>query len=72
MNTVAASLPQSATTAPLPSWFARTRAAVWRAVELSAWARAQGHLLQFADRCEELQPELAKELRAAARSGPMV
>ena len=42
------------------------------AMQLAAWARAQGHLLHFADGCEPLQPELAKELRAAARSGPLL
>jgi hypothetical protein len=41
-------------------------------MQLAAWARAQGHLIQFADGCEALQPELAKELRAAARSGPLI
>jgi len=40
-------------------------------MQLAAWARAQAQLLHFADGCEPLQPELAKELRAAARSGPL-
>ncbi len=48
-------------------WLARVGATVWRAFEASGQARARHHLLSFADRCESLQPELAKELRAAAR-----
>ena len=48
-------------------WLARAGTAVWRALEQSARARAQRHLLDFADRCEGQQPELAKELRSAAR-----
>jgi hypothetical protein len=55
----------------LRTWFARARAIAWQALELSGRARAQRHLLDFAEACEALQPELAKELRAAARSGPM-
>ncbi len=72
MNTVATPLPQAAAPSPLRLWLARTRRSVWDAMQLAAWARAQGHLLQFADGCEALQPELAKELRAAARSGPLI
>jgi len=45
--------------------FARIRASVLGALEASAQARARRHLLDFADRCEANQPELAKELRAA-------
>jgi hypothetical protein len=47
-------------------WLARARAAIWSALEQSGQARARRHLLDFADRCESLQPELAKELRIAA------
>jgi phosphatidylserine/phosphatidylglycerophosphate/cardiolipin synthase-like enzyme len=52
-------------------WLARAGAAVWRALEEAGQARAQAHLLAFADRCESQQPELAKELRLAARQGPL-
>ena len=72
MNTVATPLPQAAALSRLRLWLARTRRSVWDAMQLAAWARAQGHLLHFADGCEPLQPELAKELRAAARSGPLI
>jgi len=72
MNTVASPLlPTPVTATSARTWLARTRAAVWHALELAAWARAQGHLLEFADRCEALQPDLASELRAAARRGPL-
>ena len=71
MNTVAPPLPQAAAPSSLRLWFARTRRSVWDAMQLVAWARAQSHLLQFADGCETQQPALAKELRAAARSGPL-
>jgi hypothetical protein len=47
--------------------FARAGAAVWHALEASGRARALRHLLDYADQCESQQPELAKELRAAAR-----
>jgi len=73
MNTAAATpLPQAAALSRLRLWLARTRRSVWDAMQLAAWARAQSHLLHFADGCEPLQPELAKELRAAARSGPQL
>ena len=49
------------------TWLGRAGAAVWRALEASGQARARRHLLDFADHCETLQPELAKELRAACR-----
>ena len=38
---------------------------VWQALATAREARARGHLLAFADRCETSQPELAKELRSA-------
>ena len=39
---------------------------VWQALATAGQARARGHLLAFADRCEASQPELAKELRSAS------
>ena len=66
MNTVATSLPTRPAAPRLRPWLARVRASVWRALERSGQARAQRHLLEFADRCEAQQPELAKELRIAA------
>ena len=52
-------------------WLARAGAAIWRALEQSGRARAQRHLLEFAERCETQQPELAKELRFAAAHNPL-
>ncbi|HWH81216.1 MAG TPA: hypothetical protein VNU71_03155 [Burkholderiaceae bacterium] len=52
-------------------WFRRAGKSLWSALQAAGRARAQRHLLDFADRCEALQPELAKELRAASRQGPM-
>jgi hypothetical protein len=71
MNTAAASLPTHVTAPSLRSALARFGGAVWRALEDTGRARAQRHLLDFADQCQGLQPELAKELRAAAHQGPM-
>jgi hypothetical protein len=74
MNTAVTSLPlkssgrASASAAPT---LRRLGAAVMKVLEASAQARAQRHLLDFADECERLQPNLAKELRAASRQGPM-
>ena len=51
-------------------WLARVGATVRSALEAAAQARAQRHLYDFANQCEALQPELAKELRAAALRGP--
>ena len=74
MNTVVTSLPLKRA-APvgvgLARWFGRVGAGLWRALEASGQARARRHLLDFADQCEALQPELAKELRAASRQGPL-
>jgi len=67
MNTAVSSLQLHAATLGARAWLARMRVAVWRALEESGRARAQRHLLDFADQCQALQPELAKELRAAAR-----
>jgi flagellar biosynthesis regulator FlaF len=46
-------------------------AALWRALEATERARSRRQWQEYADRCEALQPELAKELRAALRQGPM-
>jgi len=69
MNTAASSLPL-ATEPRLRPWLARVGTAVWQSLEMAGRARAQRHLLDFADHCEAMQPELAKELRVAARRGP--
>ena len=67
MNTATSSLPLAPATPRLRPWLARAGATVWRSLEAAGQARAQRHLLDFADQCQALQPELAKELRAAAR-----
>jgi len=51
--------------------FSRAGKGLWKALETVGRARAQRHLMDFADQCELVQPELAKELRAAAGQGPM-
>lgn len=51
------------------NWLTRAGATVRTALEAAAQARAQCHLYEFANQCEALQPELAKELRAAALRG---
>jgi hypothetical protein len=51
-------------------WMARAGSAMWKAMAASGQARAQRHLLEYANSCESLQPELAKELRAAVRHYP--
>lgn len=78
MNTAVTSLPLGAVAPGLASTgaglrvrFARVGAAIWRALEAVGRARAQPHLLEFADRCEAQQPELARELRSACHQGPM-
>jgi len=74
MNTAVTSLPLkpvASAGAGLARWFGRVGAGLWRALEASGQARAQRQLLAFADQCEALQPELAKELRAASRQGPL-
>jgi len=67
MNTAVSSLHPQAAAPRLRPWLARVSAAVWQSLEATGRARAQRHLLDFADHCQDLQPELAKELRAAAR-----
>ena len=49
--------------------FRRFGAALWRALEAVGRSRANREVLDFADRCEAQQPELARELRAACRQG---
>jgi hypothetical protein len=71
MNTAVSSLSLEPVASGLRPWLARTGAAVWRALEEAGRARASRHLLDFADQCQTLQPELAKELRMAASHGPM-
>ena len=71
MNTAVTPLPLSTAEPRLRPWLARVGARVWQALEASGQARAQRHLLDFASRCEALQPELAKELRVAAQQGPL-
>lgn len=71
MNTAVTSLPRQPAAARVRPWLASTGAAIWAAFEKAGRARAQRHLLAFADQCEALQPELAKELRAAARHDPL-
>lgn len=77
MNTAVTSLPltpagdASATAgAGLRQWLKRAGTGIWNALEAAGHARARRHLMDFADQCESQQPELAKELRAAARQGP--
>lgn len=66
MNTAVTSLPLQPIASGLRSSLARAGATVWRAFEKAGQARAERHLLDFADQCQALQPELAKELRVAA------
>jgi|GEM_PF-2360485 len=75
MNTAVTSLPlapsgdTSATAgAGLRLGLVRAGKAVWRAFEAAGRGRAHRHLMEFADRCEALQPDLAKELRASSRA----
>jgi hypothetical protein len=78
MNTAVTSLPMTSaapaaatTGAGLRRQFKQAGAAIWAVLEAVGRARAQRHLLELADHCEALQPELARELRAASRQGPM-
>lgn len=78
MNTAVTPLPMTraasasaSTGAGLRRQFSRAGTAVWRALQSLGRARAHAQLLELADRCEALQPTLAKELRAASRQGPM-
>jgi hypothetical protein len=67
MNTAVTSLPTSPAASRLRPWLARASLAVWHALEETGRLRAERHLLEFAEHCQAQQPELAKELRAAAR-----
>jgi len=78
MNTAVTSLSTSlaaragdSTGAGLRRQLSRAGAAIWRALEAAGRARAHRSLLDLANHYEALQPELAKELRAASRQGPM-
>lgn len=53
---------------PAATWLSRWGATVWQALEAVAKARACLHLLEFANRCELTQPELAKALRSTSPS----
>ena len=53
-------------------WLERAGNTIRQALEASAQDRAVRHLHEFADRCEALQPDLAKELRSAALRDPGV
>jgi hypothetical protein len=70
MNTTVTSLSPTTEGTGLRRWFKEAGRGVWRAMEVTGRARAQRHLLDFAYQCETLQPELAKELRAASRQSP--
>ena len=48
------------------SLLTRTGSAIWTGLERVGRSRARPELMAFASRCEALQPELAKELRAFA------
>ena len=74
MNTAVTSLPLKPAghvAAGIGRWFGRAGSSIRAALETSGQARAQRHLLDFADQCEALQPDLAKELRTACRQGPL-
>ena len=78
MNTAVTSLPlapagdaSASAGAGLRHLLGRVGNGLWNALETLGRARSHVDLLEVADRCEALQPELAKELRAATRQGPM-
>ena len=72
MNTAVTSLPLEGPTpvsarvvaAPV-RWLKQAGAALSEAYIASGRVRAERQLLEFAERCEATQPELAKELRLA-------
>jgi len=66
MNTAVSSLQVQAAPSGLRAALVRAGAAVWHALEDTGRARAERHLLDFADQCQALQPGLAGELRQAA------
>ncbi len=77
MNTAVSSLPlapagdASASAGAGLRWSVMAANTVWNALAAMGRARGQRQLLEIAHRCEALQPELARELRAAIRQGPM-
>jgi hypothetical protein len=73
MNSATTSLPLQSgkralapAAASLNAWFGRAGRFVSTALQESGRARARRELLDFAERCQAHQPELAKELRFAA------
>ena len=52
-------------------WLARLGGSIWRAMQESGRARARSELLTLAEACERNQPNLARELRAAAAHDPL-
>lgn len=50
---------------------ARVGASIWRTLQESGRARARYELLKLARACEHNQPNLARELRAAAAHDPL-
>ena len=50
---------------------ARLGDSIWRALQESGRARARSELLNLAEACERNQPNLARELRAAAAHDPL-
>jgi len=60
-----ASVASASPDAGLAAWWRRAARHVWEALEAAGRARAQRQLLAMAERWDPIQPELAKELRAA-------
>jgi len=59
--------------APRSVWLerlARVGRAIWSALEAEGQSRGRRELLAAAERYEDIQPELARSLRAAARELP--
>ena len=71
MNTAVNSLPMRTAGTGLSAWFEQAGATAWRALQAVGRARAQSHLIEFADQCQAQQPALAREIRAALRHGPL-
>jgi len=60
------SIPSAPLGTPAASWLAQFGQSVWRALDAVVSARPSQGLQEMAARCEQLQPALARELRAAA------
>jgi len=60
------SVSSAALEAPATRWLAAFGQAVRRALDAAVKARPSQGLAEMATRCEQLQPALARELRAAA------